>query len=110
MGSTQVDEVATLIPNRAQGYVRLPSGELRNAALADVSYKVPGGGLCSTAADVARFAMALSGGTLLKKDTLASMLTSMRTRDGRPTSYGSASTCRGRVGAGKRGTREDKSA
>jgi CubicO group peptidase (beta-lactamase class C family) len=88
MGSTQVDEVATLIPNRAQGYVRLPSGELRNAALADVSYKVPGGGLCSTAADVARFAMALSGGTLLKKDTLASMLTSMRTRDGRPTSYG----------------------
>jgi CubicO group peptidase (beta-lactamase class C family) len=88
MGSTQVDEVATLIPNRAQGYVRLPSGELRNAALADVSYKVPGGGLCSTAADVARFAMALSGGTLLKRDTLASMLTSMRTRDGRPTSYG----------------------
>jgi CubicO group peptidase (beta-lactamase class C family) len=88
MSSTRVDEVATLIPNRAQGYVRLPSGEVHNSALADVSSKVPGGGLCSTAADVARFGMALCGGTLLKKETLAQMLTSMKTRDGRPTSYG----------------------
>jgi CubicO group peptidase (beta-lactamase class C family) len=88
MISTRVDEVAPLIPNRAQGYLRLPSGEVRNSALADVSNKVPGGGLCSTAADVARFGMALCGGTLLKKETLAQMLTSMKTRAGRPTSYG----------------------
>ena len=32
MVSTRVDEVAPLIPNRAQGYVRLPSGEVRNSA------------------------------------------------------------------------------
>ena len=76
MVSTRVDEVAAIIPNRAQGYVRLPSGDVRNSALSDVSYKVPGGGLCSTAADVARFGMALSGGMLLKKETLAQMLTS----------------------------------
>jgi CubicO group peptidase (beta-lactamase class C family) len=88
MVSTRVDEVAPLIPNRAQGYVRLPSGEVRNSGLADVSNKVPGGGLCSTAADVARFGMALCGGTLLKKESLAQMLTSLKTRDGRPTSYG----------------------
>lgn len=88
MISTRVDEVAPIIPNRAQGYLRLPSGEVRNSALSDVSYKVPGGGLCSTAADVARFGMALSGGVLLKKETLTQMLTSMKTREGRPTSYG----------------------
>jgi CubicO group peptidase (beta-lactamase class C family) len=88
MVSTRIDEVAAIIPNRAQGYVRLPSGDVRNAGLADVSNKVPGGGLCAPAADVARFGMALSGGTLLKKETLAQMLTSMQTRDGRPTSYG----------------------
>jgi CubicO group peptidase (beta-lactamase class C family) len=88
MVSTRVDEVAPLIPNRAQGYVRLPSGELRNSPLADVSSKVPGGGLCATAADVARFALALSGVPLLKKEGLAQMLTSMRTREGRLTSYG----------------------
>jgi CubicO group peptidase (beta-lactamase class C family) len=88
MVTTRVDEVAPLIPNRAQGYIRLPSGEVRNSALADVSNKVPGGGLCSTAADVARFGMALGGGTLLKRETLAQMLTSQKTRDGRLTSYG----------------------
>jgi len=88
MVSTRVDEVASLIPNRAQGYLRLPSGEVHNSALADVSYKVPGGGLCATASDVARFGLALTSGTLLKKDTLAQMLTSQRTREGRPTSYG----------------------
>jgi serine beta-lactamase-like protein LACTB len=88
MVSTRVDEVATIIPNRAQGYVRLPSGDVRNAGFADVSNKVPGGGLCSTAADVARFGMALAGGTLVKRETLAHMLTSMKSRDGRPTSYG----------------------
>ncbi|HEY6552881.1 MAG TPA: serine hydrolase domain-containing protein [Vicinamibacteria bacterium] len=88
MVSTRVDEVAPLIPNRAQGYIRLPSGDLRNSPLADVSSKVPGGGLCSTAADVARFAQALGGVPLLKKEGLAQMLTSMRTREGRMTSYG----------------------
>jgi serine beta-lactamase-like protein LACTB len=88
MVGARVDDVASLIPNRAQGYVRLPSGELRNSALADVSYKVPGGGLCATASDVARFGMALADGALLKKETLALMLTSQKTREGRPTSYG----------------------
>jgi serine beta-lactamase-like protein LACTB, mitochondrial len=88
MVSTRVDEVAAIIPNRAQGYVRLPSGDVRNAGLADVSNKVPGGGLCATAADVARFGLALSGGTLLKKEILAQMLTSLKTREGRSTSYG----------------------
>jgi len=88
MISTRVDEVAAIIPNRAQGYIRLPSGEVRNSGLADVSNKVPGGGLCSTAADVARFGMALCGGTLLKKETLGQMLTPLKARDGRSTSYG----------------------
>jgi serine beta-lactamase-like protein LACTB, mitochondrial len=87
MTSTRADEVGPLIPNRAQGYVRAAGG-IRNADLADVSYKVPGGGLCSTAADVARFGLALAGGSLIKKETLAQMLASQRTRDGRPTGYG----------------------
>jgi serine beta-lactamase-like protein LACTB, mitochondrial len=87
MTSTRVDEVAAIIPNRAQGYTRAGGG-IRNADLADVSYKVPGGGLCSTAADVARFGLALAGGSLLKRETLAQMLASQRTRDGRATGYG----------------------
>jgi CubicO group peptidase (beta-lactamase class C family) len=46
-----------------------------NAALADMSYKVPGGGLIGTAPDVARFGMALLSGDLLSRESLEEMLT-----------------------------------
>jgi CubicO group peptidase (beta-lactamase class C family) len=49
----QVDDVYTLIPNRAQGYQKSQSGQLRNSALADTSYKIPGGGFISTVEDLA---------------------------------------------------------
>ena len=88
MERTQPDDVRALIPNRAQGYVKDATGELRNSALADMSYKVPGGGLVATAPDVARFALALAKGSLLKKETLAQMLTRQKTREGKATGYG----------------------
>jgi len=88
MERTRPDDVRALIPNRAQGYVREASGELTNSALADMSHKVPGGGLVGTAPDLARFAAALAGGSLLSQDTLALMLTRQATRDGKPTGYG----------------------
>jgi CubicO group peptidase (beta-lactamase class C family) len=80
--------VRELIPNRAQGYVRDGSGQLLNSALADMSYKVPGGGLCGTAPDVARFGAALLSGRLVTHETLQRMLTRQKTRDGRTTGYG----------------------
>lgn len=88
MDRTRPDDVRALIHNRAQGYVRDASGDLHNSALADTSYKIPGGGLVGTAPDLARFALALAGGTLLQKETLALMLTRQKTRDGRDTGYG----------------------
>jgi CubicO group peptidase (beta-lactamase class C family) len=88
MERTRPDDVRGLVPNRAQGYVKDASGELLNSALADVSYKVPGGGLVGTAPDVARFALALANGSLLKKEMLAQMLTRQKTRDGKVTGYG----------------------
>jgi len=89
MERTRPDDVRGLVPNRAQGYVKDASGELLNSPLADVSYKVPGGGLVGTAPDVARFALALADGSLLKKrDSLAQMLTRQKTRDGKVTGYG----------------------
>ena len=53
-------------PTAPQGYVKTPSGDLRNSELADTSNKLPGGGLVATAEDVARFAMALTGGPLAR--------------------------------------------
>jgi CubicO group peptidase (beta-lactamase class C family) len=75
MTRTQPDDVRALIPNRTQGYVRDARGALLNAELADMSYKVPGGGLAGTAPDVARFGLALVSGVLLNAETLDAMLT-----------------------------------
>ena len=82
------DDLRALIPHRAQGYVKTPSGDLRNSELADTSNKLPGGGLAASAEDVARFAMALTGGLLLDRAGVARMLTRQTTRDGKPVGYG----------------------
>jgi CubicO group peptidase (beta-lactamase class C family) len=98
MTSTRDDDQRELIPNRAQGYFRDASGGLRNSALTDTSYKVPGGGLCGTAGDVARFGSALVSGRLLRPATLGLMLTRQRTRAGRLTGYGLGLTLAERQG------------
>ncbi len=85
---TGVDDLFAVLPNRAQGYVRLASGELRNSALADTSNKIPGGGLAGTALDAARLLVALQNGVLVKKETLAKMLVRQGARDGKPSGYG----------------------
>ncbi len=84
----QPDDVYRIIPNRARGYRRTPSGAVENCALADTSNKISGGGLLATAEDLVRFALALQQGRLLKPETVRQMFTSQRTSDGRPTGYG----------------------
>jgi len=88
MTRIQVDDVFAIIANRAQGYRRSPGGELRNSGLADTSYKVPGGGFISTVEDLAKFAIAMQTGALVKKETLDQMWTRQKTRDGKATGYG----------------------
>ena len=87
MEHTRADDVYELIPNRAPGYRRLATGELVHSVLADTSNKIPGGGMCSTAPDMARFAVALMNGTLLKRETWDAMTAPQRTRDGKRTGY-----------------------
>jgi CubicO group peptidase (beta-lactamase class C family) len=82
------DDVYAIIPNRAQGYQRARSGELRNSGLADTSIKIPGGGLVSTVEDLARFAIAMQTGRLVSKETRDRMWTRQKTRDGKETNYG----------------------
>ncbi len=88
MESTKADDVLVIISNRARGYQRGPSGELLNSALADTSNKVPGGGLAGTAEDVARFAVALQGGVLVRRETAARMFSRQAARDGKLSGYG----------------------
>jgi serine beta-lactamase-like protein LACTB len=88
MEGTRVDDVLDLIPNRAHGYRRTAGGELKNSSQVDTSSKVPGGGLCGTAPDIARFVMALQAGVLVRHDTLQEMLTARSTADGKSVGYG----------------------
>jgi CubicO group peptidase (beta-lactamase class C family) len=88
MARIKVDNVADIIPNRAQGYFKNQAGELRNSGLADTSYKIPGGGFISTVEDLAKFAIAMQTGILVKKEALDQMWTSLKTRVGKATGYG----------------------
>lgn len=80
MRATHVDDDG-IIPNRAAGYERTADGELRNAALLDTSCRIPAGGFVSTVEDLARFAIALEAGVLMKEASVREMMRSHLTRD-----------------------------
>jgi serine beta-lactamase-like protein LACTB, mitochondrial len=87
MTATYFDHVDALIPKRAEQYVRAGSS-WRNAPYADLSNKWAGGGILSTAEDLARFHIALDEGKLLKPDTVKQMYTPYRLADGTESAYG----------------------
>lgn len=87
MTRTQADNVYALIPNRARGYRKTQASEIQNAPLHDTSIKIPGGGLVSTAEDLAKFAVAVNTNRLVKAETLAQMWTKPKTPDGKEQSY-----------------------
>jgi CubicO group peptidase (beta-lactamase class C family) len=87
MTRTGLDDVFTIIPNRAAGYRTAFSGAIQNAPLHDTSIKIPAGGLVSTVEDMARFAVAVNSGQLVKQETLEKMWTKPKTRDGKESGY-----------------------
>lgn len=90
MTHTIVDNIFTIVPHRARGY-HAHGDSLTNAGLMDGSYKIPGGGLVSTADDLVRFGMALMSGKLLRRATLEQMWTPTgvpQLGNGKPSSYG----------------------
>ena len=96
----QDDSQSRIIKHRAQGYRRVGGqrgqrrggqrarGELRNSRLVDVSYKLGGGGLSSTASDLVRFIQSVESGRVVTAETRDAMWTRQTTRDGEETSYG----------------------
>lgn len=88
MDHARDDDCQAIISHRAAGYYRTPSGRLRNAVYLDTSSRVPGGGLCGTAGDVAAFGAAFLEGRLVRPETVAAMTHSQFSSDGKPTQYG----------------------
>ena len=64
------------------------NGEYRKAPLMDSSYKASAGDLISTAEDLARFAISVQNGVLIRPETLRQMFETQKTRDGLATGYG----------------------
>jgi CubicO group peptidase (beta-lactamase class C family) len=86
MTATYFDYPDVIIPRRARQYVK-GGGEVRNAPYADLSIKWAGGGVLSTAEDLARFHIALDQGKLLKAETLKQIYAPHRLKDASETTY-----------------------
>ncbi|HEU5451244.1 MAG TPA: serine hydrolase domain-containing protein [Terriglobales bacterium] len=81
MTHTVVDSAEEIVPHRARGY-RIVAGQVKNAGLMDSSYKIPGGGLDTTAEDLVRLGSALMERQILKPETLTAMWTPVKLRNG----------------------------
>ncbi len=88
MFSTRVDDLETLIPFRARGYIKGRDGVIVNVRPIDPTNKIPGAGFCGTVEDLARFALAIETGVLLNRSSREAMFTKQKTRDGREVEYG----------------------
>lgn len=87
MAQTQADDFFSVIPRRTRWYHKDKSGFVRNAGVLDSSYKIPGGGLISSADDMAQFEAAILADKLIKRPTRDLMWTSLKTTDGKATGY-----------------------
>ena len=84
MTESRMKHQADVVPNHAAGYVD-HSGVLENGEPFRPTILAPNGGVLSTAADMARWNIALTNNVLLKPETMALMTSSIRLSDG--TSY-----------------------
>jgi serine beta-lactamase-like protein LACTB, mitochondrial len=87
MNDTQADNLIAIIPHRTRYYSRNKSGAVVNADLLDSSYKIPGGGLISSADDMARFEIAILNDALIKRGTRDIMWTPQKTAGGSESGY-----------------------
>jgi CubicO group peptidase (beta-lactamase class C family) len=87
MAQTQADDFFAVIPHRTRWYHKDKTGIVRNAGVLDSSYKIPGGGLISSADDMAQFEAAILADKLLKRTTRDVMWTILKPTEGKPSRY-----------------------
>ncbi len=87
MEHTQADDFFAIVPHRTRWYHRDKTGAVRNAGVLDSSYKIPGGGLISSADDMANFEAAILADKLLKRSTRDLMWTVAQPTEGKPSHY-----------------------
>jgi serine beta-lactamase-like protein LACTB, mitochondrial len=87
MGETQADKFFAVIQHRSRWYHKDKAGVVQNAGVLDSSYKIPGGGLISSADDMAHFEIAILANKLLKPATRELMWTPQKAADGSQNGY-----------------------
>ncbi len=87
MEHTQADDFFAVIPHRTRWYHKDKSGIVHNAGVLDSSYKIPGGGLISSADDIAQFEAAILADKLLKRTTREVMWTVLQPTEGQASHY-----------------------
>jgi len=87
MTQTQADDFFVVIPHRTRWYHKDKSGIVHNAGVLDSSYKIPGGGLISSADDMAQFEAAILADKLLKRTTREVMWTVLQPTEGQASHY-----------------------
>ena len=88
LGHTVAEHPDSIIPGRADFYVRSEGGHLLNAPYVDNSNKWAGGGYLSTAEDMARYGSAYFDPSYLEPATVELLWTPQRLGDGSSTGYG----------------------
>lgn len=85
LNATEPDDMAKIVPGRAEGYDKDPArpGAFRNAGHLSLSVAAAAGAMRSTAGNLARWHEALLGGRVLKPTSLALMTAPGRLIDGR---------------------------
>jgi serine beta-lactamase-like protein LACTB, mitochondrial len=87
MEETQADDFFSVVPHRTRWYHKDKAGVVQNAGVLDSSYKIPGGGLLSSADDMGRFEIAIMADKLLLPATREVMWTPEKAADGRENGY-----------------------
>ncbi len=88
MKTARADHLYELIPHRASGYFRSLNGDIRRSQPADLSAKIPGGGLMGTIGDLSSFLAAIQNGDLLSQRSLQEMWTEQKLNNGSNSGYG----------------------
>jgi len=88
MTSTRVNSLSDIIPNRASGYAWVKNRLQNGQYVAESILSYGGGGIVSSARDMARWAMAFNDQRLLKKSSIDAAWTAMKFNDGGTSTYG----------------------
>jgi CubicO group peptidase (beta-lactamase class C family) len=87
MAQTRDDDFFTVIPHRTRWYHKDKTGVVHNAGVLDSSYKIPGGGIVSSADDMANFEAAILADKLIQRPTRDLMWTILKPTEGKPSRY-----------------------